>query len=254
MTEARSAPGPWGDVTPALDESHSVELGTLRLVIKRSAGEFWIQARRGVDDPDEWLRWPAPAGRRLEVRPATPDRLLVVSHEYLFHLPPEGEARVFVRIPLFVQLVMTGGATERVVVDLPSTVLSDTWWGTFTEGELAYWHTTTARVALSDDLFLPRLAMCPFRLVNLSEEALSVDRFAVRVPHLSLFSDGRSNWTDEVVVRYTDDPEGSEIRFGGRAPAEASESRLIAHPRSSPERGLRARTFDRLRELSSLGL
>lgn len=254
MSEGRPDASPWGEVVLEPEESHVVELGTLGLTVKRTAKEVWVQARRGTAEPEDWIRWPMAPHRGLEVRRAVPDRLLVVSHEYLYHLPPDAETHIYVRIPLFVQVVITGAPDDLIVADLPSIVLSDTWWGTFIEGELAYWLTTTARITLSDDLFLPHLAMCPFRLVNRAPDALPLDRFAVRVPHLSLFSERERNWTDEVVVRYEDSPEGSEIRFRGEPPPEAPQARLIAQPRTPSERGFQARTFDRLRSLSNLGL
>ena len=248
-------PSPWGEVPLRPREPQVFELGTLRLVIQRVAKEIWIQTQRGPDlaDPDagDWQRWAAPMESHIEVRPAVPDRLLVVSHEHRYHLPPRGETRFYVRIPLFVQVVLRSEVGEVVIADVPSIVLSDTWWGTHIEGELSYWLTTKARVELTDDLFLPHLGMCPFRLLNDSPEALPVERFAVRVPHLTLFSEAGHNWTDEVNVRYEDSPEGSEIRFATSAPAEARAAGLIASPRVESERGFRARTFDRLRSLSS---
>lgn len=259
----------WGDVDLGPDESRTLDFGTLRLVLRRTPTEVWLRTQRTPRDPDprreDWLRWVAGPETRVSLRPAVPDRLLVVSHEYLYHLPPHGESRIYVRIPLFVQVTLSGeerGSGPRsdvvvadvVVADVPSMVLSDTWWGTVTEGELAYWLTTTARVSLTDDLFLPHVGMCPIHLVNHAPHALPVDRFAVRVPHLSLFSDGDKNWTDEVSVRYAGSPEGSEIRFGGRPPSEAPGARLVTAPRVPLDRGFHARTFDRLKSLSGLGV
>lgn len=195
--------------------SRQLELGTLHLTLERTPKEVWLRMHRtpgGDPENDDWLRWAAPKEARIEVRPAIPDRLVVVSHEHPYHLPPGGRSQVFVRIPLFVQVVVIDGDSEVVVADEPSIVLSDTWWGSFTEGELAYWLTTKARAEVSDDLFLPHIGMCPLRMVNDSHEALPVERFAVRVPHLSLFSDHGRNWTDQVNVRYEDAPE--EARSG----------------------------------------
>jgi hypothetical protein len=254
---AKPLPAPWGELPLAPGDEHDLELGTLRLTLRRAAGEVWLRMHRApAGDPEDapWRRWAVRSGSHVEVRPAAPDRLLVVSHEYDYHLPPEGESRIFVRIPLFVQVLIVGGDTEVVAADVPSIVLSDTWWGDFTEGELAYWLTTKARVELSDDLFLPHFGMCPLRLVNDSAAALPVERFAVRVAHLSLFATEGRNWTDQVRVRYEESPEGSEIRFAGEAPAEAGRAALIARPRVPVERGFRAKTFDRLRSLSSLGI
>lgn len=257
MTRAQTLPAPWGEVRLGRNETHEMELGTLRLQLRRTTNELWLRPHRmsAGSDPETtpWERWAAPAEGTVELRPAVPDRLLVVSPEYEYHLPPEGESRTFVRMPLFVQVVLVTAETETIAADVPSIVLSDTWWGDFTEGELAYWLTTKARVELSDDLFLPHFGMCPLKLVNHSTAALPVQRFSVRVSHLSLFADEGRTWTDEVRVRYEDSPEGSEIRFARKAPPEASRGKLIAAPRVPLERSFHAKTFDRLRSLSNLG-
>lgn len=252
-----AAAAPWGALRLDDGETRSVDLGTLRLVVRRTAEEVWVQAQRTphLQEPDDgdWQRWSAAAESGVAIRPAMPDRLLVVSHEHSYHLPPKREAKVYVRIPLFVQVVLQPGRHEQVLVDVPSVVLSDTWWGTLEEGELGYWLTTKARAALTEDLFLPHFGVCPLCLTNDSGDALPVQRFALQVVHLSLFSDGRKTWTDQVRVRYEGSPDGSEIRFGEEPPDEAAGARLLAGPRVSAARGIHMRTFDRLRSLSNLG-
>lgn len=248
---------PWGEL--ALEPGVSVErtLGTLHLTVKRTRNEIWLSAERGARAGNadvDWARWAVPDNARLHLRPAAPDRLLVVSHEYPFHLPGRNTARLFVRVPVFVQaFVSSPDMDDLVVLDQPSVVLSDTWWGNVQEGELAYWLTTKARAEITDDLFVPHMAMCPVQLENESGEALPVDRFSVRALHLSLFRRGSRTWTDEVKVTYLAAEEGSEIAFGGRSPAEEPDGELISPPRVSMRRGFQARTFDRLRSISMLG-
>ena len=253
MTDA----DPWGELVLPPEEPKTIELGTLRLGIRRAAQELWVQPRRAPEvvdlDGGPWQRWAVGNASGIHVRPAMPDRMLIVSTEHSYHLAPGAESRFYVRIPLFVQVVVSTEKGDVVVADVPSMVLSDTWWGAFWEGELAYWLKTTARIEVNDDLFVPHMGMCPVRLMNESPEALPLDHFAVRAAHLTLFSEGeRSYWTDEVRVRYEGAPEGSAIRFQGKAPSEAPDARLIAPPRMPSQRGFRARTFDRLRSFSNL--
>ena len=134
----------------------------------------------------------------------------------------------------------------------PSVILSDTWWGSFTDGELAYWVTTHARREISSELLEPYLAICPFILRNASSLPLPVHRFAVRVAHLTLYGRGDAVWSDEVRVRYEGPTEGSELQYTGRVPAEAGVVDRLAGPREAPASGLHAITFGRLRSLSGI--
>src|SRR5690606_15263889 len=247
---------PWGTLDLPPGASTELAIGSLHVEVRRTPYEIWLRCGRGPDtaDLEDWRRWSIPDDAELQLRPASPDRLLVVSHEYPFQLPGRRSARIFTRVPLFVQIVASGADIgDIVVMDEPSLVLSDTWWGTVQEGELAYWLSTTARAEVTDDLFVPHAGMCPVQLENVSGEALPVDRFALRAQHLTLFDHGHHIWTDEVRVRYHAKAEGSEIDFAGRPPAEAPGATPLARPRIAVRRGLHARTFDRLRSLSMLG-
>jgi len=117
-------------------------------------------------------------------------------------------------------------------------VLSDTWWGTFTEGELGYWLGTKARRAVTSSIFAPHLAVCPLLLINDAEQVLPVDRFAVRVSYLTLFASDEAVWTDEVEVRYQGGLDGSEVRYTGETPVDAGD---VSVPTSDALRGERNR-------------
>lgn len=258
-------PRPWGEIDLAPGASTAATIGSLHLTVKRTRNEIWLRSERtdGAEDADgaeaegvevDWDRWVVPNDARIHLRPAAPDRLLVVSHEYPFHLPGRRAARVFVRMPVFVQVVVSSPAMDEILaLDEPSQVLSDTWWGNIESGELAYWHTTTARAEVSDDLFVPHIAMCPIQLDNQSGEPLHVERFSVRALHLSLFRSGSRVWTDEVKVTYLAAAEGSHIEFGGVPPVEQPGGERVAEPRVPIRKGFQARTFDRLRSFSMLG-
>lgn len=260
-------PAPWGERALEPDGTLALELGPLALRARSVGDEVWLahepgdgarSGRRRESAPEaadgDWVRWPVPEGAdRVHLSPVFPPRPLVAEPDRSFRLLPRAGARIFVRVPLWVRVDVVADA-RRTLTEVPSVVLSDTWWGGFTEGELCYWLRTTARRRVPSEAFRPHLAACPLELVNRSDEELPVEKIVLRVAHLSLFAEDGRLWADETRVRYRGADEPSEIQVSGRRPAEAPEGVRVADPREPPPaRGFRALTVARLKALPGLG-
>lgn len=260
---------PWGRHALDAGETLTLEVGPLTLRVRSTADEVWVAhdpgdwtrtgrgAARGTPSPPEagdWARWPVPAEPGgISLSPVFPPRPVVVEPEHSFRLLPRAEARVFVRVPLWARLALPP-ADGRALAEVPAVVLSDTWWGTPTDGELCYWLSTTARREVSADVFAPHLAVCPLRLSNRSDDELPVEKIVLRVAHLSIFGGEGRLWADETRVRYRGVDEGSDVEVAGSRPREAGDAVRVADPREPPpSRGFRARTFSRLKTLPGLG-
>ena len=264
------ASGPlWGSHPLEPGGRFRLDVGPRRIWVEGYPGEVRIavgDAVDGEDAPEEpplpaaelWSRWALPAkATTIRMAPALPDRTLVVTPEQAFHLLPDTSARVFARVPVWVQLrIEQEGMADRqgaMALEIPSVTLSDTWWGSFLEGELAYWLPTSARREVDPTRHRPHMAVCSLNLLNRSAASLAVDRLAIRAAHLSLFLDEDVLWADEARVVYQGSAEGSQIEMSGAPPAEAGAARAVASPRVPAQRGLRARTFHRFMTLAGQG-
>jgi hypothetical protein len=272
--DAASLSPPWGPVPLPEDTPVSRRIGPREVWFLFRQGEIRVSdgiAAPGLHgdtppptDASVWSRWALPEAAatadtaRVILRPDVPERTLIVQPELPFSLLPRAEARVFVRIPLRIRVHMVldparGGEAGTVVLrTLPTLELSDTWWGGFLEGEICSWLPTSARRVVGPEHLEPHLAICPLRLVNQSNSDLRVEKLAFRVEHLSLYADRRGFWADESRVRYQGESEGSQIDMSGAPPPEA-ESPTLIHAPALPARGIRALTFNRLRNLASFG-
>lgn len=257
---------PWGEHPLEAGETLALELGPLRVRVRSTGDEIWLdhdpggrrrEARRPGSRPDgeeDWIRWPVPeTAEAVRLVPRFPPRPVVAEPDRSFRLLPRTRARIFVRVPLWVR-VEAGAGDPRPLTEVPSVVLSDTWWGGFTDGELCYWLRTTARRRVPPDVHRPHLAVCPLELRNRSDEELPVERIVLRVAHLSLFARDDHLWADETRVHYRGPEEPSEIEVSGARPEEAADAVRVADPREPPpHRGFRALTVARLRSLPGLG-
>lgn len=262
----RGLPHPWGAHSLAENgDVLTVRVGPLVVWARMRSEEVWLAHEpgdwsRAEEEPAEepppesegWTRWPVPdAARGIRLSPAFPPRPVVVKPELSFRLLPRTTARIYVRVPLWVQVTVPRGGNTRLT-EIPTLTLSDTWWGEFSDGELCYWLPTSAQRRVRPGTVGPHQAVCPLDLSNRSGDELEVEKVALRVAHLSIFRADEGFWADATRVRYRGAEEGSEIEVTGRAPESAAGAVPVTEPRSPLTRSFRARTFSRLRTLSGL--
>ncbi|MEJ2538657.1 MAG: DUF432 domain-containing protein [Gemmatimonadota bacterium] len=248
-------PFDWGVHTLPPEGDVELALGPLQLHLRRIAGEIRIRFFRtdelhrpapAADEEDLWIRW-IPSrdwSGELALTPGFPDRPVVVRPDNEFRLMQESEARIYIRIPLELH-VEALGPHRHTLLQVPTRVLSDTWWGSPEEGRLHYFLDTKARRTMADHEFKEHLAICPMELRNVSDEDLLVSRIALDTKYLTLYKDGTRLWSDETTVRYRGDDQESSLSVTGRPPREAPEAELVRPAREDMGRSFRASTFAR---------
>ena len=245
----------WGRHSVPHDDEQTVHVGPLQLTFTRRGDELRLRWwRQGEPRPKArtWSRWAAPSDwdGSIHLRPSLPDRLVVVEPDVEFRLVQHAHARLFVRVPLWVDVSLRDRA-KTPQVSLPTVVMSDTWWGSVEEGELGYALPTFGRRRLSDSDYEEHLCICPLQLENQSGEDLRVDKVALRTQHLALYGRDARIWANVTRVRYLGEDTGSRITVDSTAPAEAEGAGMLTESRERSERSFTARTFARLR--STLG-
>ena len=258
MTSPRGAEGsgPWQDYELEEGEEQDVRVGPLRLDLRLVSGEVHVAWTRAADseleESSSWQRWAVREGpAAVRLRPAFPDRTLVVAPEDAFSVVPQAEARIYVRVPVWARVELLGRSTT-LLDEVPTVVMSNTWWGDLVAGDLCYWLPTAARRVLTAEHFRPHLVFCPILIRNRSADTLEVDRIAVRGVHSSIYAKGEQLWADETQLSFAGEAQGSEVTMTGKAPAEASGAELLSAPRVPVDRGFSARTFARLKSLSGM--
>jgi len=258
-------PGRWGRrALPADRAIERISVGPLTLWITRVGDELRVSHARAehgvappIEPPDDvdWDRWALrDVPHHLSVLPVFPDRPLLIKPDHSFTLMRMASARIYSRVPAWVrlQVVETETGLASTLVEVPTETLSDTWWGDFVEGSLAYWLPTKARRELRPELFEPHLIICTIQLANGSTDNLAVEQLVLRVEHLSIFERPGELWGEEVVVEYQGESVGSDIRMGDLPPREA-EGAVEITPARAQSRGFRARTFARFMALGGFG-
>lgn len=246
----------WGEYVTPEDEPATWQLGDLRLWYKRQGNEFWVahvmrpapeegeepQPLPAVDDLS-WSRWSFKTPQqKIRLLPVFPDRPVVAKPEHPFRLVKESRARVYIRVPIWLH-IESARKTPDTLIELPTAILSNTWFGTVRDGELCYWLTTSARREIKPDVLKNYLAICPLHIINESDDELLVDKVRLQVDGLSIFSQDGQLWADETRVYFRGLNQVSRVEIAGKVPKEAPNAELLSKPRVPVKSSLAIRTF-----------
>jgi hypothetical protein len=190
------------------------------------------------------------ARSELHVRPALPDRPVVVRPEEPVVVSAGETMTMYVSMPLWVAVEYVsesaaGGGDPTLLFEHPSHRPSDTWFGPSTrEGSLCYALRTSGRTRLDD---VPRRfhrAVTPLQVENRAQAPLPVERIQVPAPHLALYaSDDGLLWTPAIDLVHEREEEGADVEVRPGAPAEAGAAEEVRAPRQTDRTGLAVSTF-----------
>ncbi len=252
----------WKNIHLSDDEIASYRVGPLTIYLKKILNEIWIAENRDEERsgdpaplPEEplWVRAALPEPYdSFTLSPAFPDRPVVVDTEFPYKIFSSTRARAYCRIPVFVQITPVKNP-DLIVTEIPTVVLSGTWFGIFTEGEHSYALSSTVRRVLTDDLFEPHLVVCPIEIVNSSAFELRFEKVCLRVTRLSIYSKENALWADETRINHHSKEGHNDIEMKGVVPVEAKGGKLISKPRIPERKSFADRSFNLLREFSVPG-
>ncbi len=277
MVQGESPPespggGPWGELTVEGEAWQLFELGSLRLELRRLGREWWIRSSRrpleeeeGGSEPresassegggegeeaigDRFVFREAPGTVKLE--PTLADRPVVSRPVAPLHVPSGESVTVFVSSPLWVRISVGSGEAVRELLELPLTVLSDTWFGPSSMvGQLCYAARTRARMHLDEVAPRPHRAVTPVEIRNESARKLLLERLSLPVPHLGLYREANGAfWTESLAIVRRDERVPEAVEIGEGPPGEASEARFLRPPREPSRRGNLLASFSLLLE------
>ena len=260
---------PWESVTIEPNATLRRGIGPFRLWVRREGDEWHVateheptdlpanndagaSANLGVPSEGlEWHRWVVgETSDTLLLKPAMPDRPVVVRPEYSVRVPPKQHAVFYVSIPIWVQVTVGDG--NLVLCEEPTVMLSNIWFGNYASGELCYSLQTRARRDVGDTEQHSHRAVCPVKVTNSAKTELDFQRLCIRVGHLRILERNGRLWTNQVNVTFRGEDEESRIDYGkGKRTSKGnSAERMLAEPRDPPEGSIIRKSFRNLRFLN----
>jgi len=251
----------WKSFPLEQDTCYQWQIGVLQIFILHSGDEWEVGFKRGEESPDEgsgagipterpddaeWRRWVTGiSGNTAVFSPRMPDKPVVVRPEKPLTIAAGAKAGFAVEIPLWVH-ISAGADTGIPLFEEPVSVLSNTWFGDPTSGELCY--------SLANEAFRTQdtaageihRAVCPLHIINKSNSELDFERVCIQAPFLSIYRGSQGLVTSELQVSYKGDDQKSRIKIGSDAPSAAKDASLVSGPREILKDTLIRKSFSRI--------
>lgn len=258
----------WGQpVELALEQTAIWEIGPLKLAVCRWPREWQLAYRRSDPFAQDYTNWNlnvageeinvdeydgterfvfAQAESPVQLAPALADRPFVTRPILPMFVPPGEETTIYLSSPLWVCIQV--GDPPKEIRETPVYRPSDTWFGPSTmEGELCYASRTLGRLNYENMPMYAHRAFTQVVIRNRAHNPLSVERFSLPVPYLSLFeADNGLLWTEAVTLEHSRDTEMAAMHLEKEPPALAANARPVAQPRQIPGHNLMVRAFGSL--------
>lgn len=241
-------------------------IGPLSLWLSRAGTEWQLALQRepdgegrsvesAADGPPadvKWRRWVAGDGDGTAgPLPVLPDRPLILRPESPITIPGGREAVFFVSIPVWVRV--EAGDPPETLCEEPTVVLSKSWFGTPTEGELCYALRTTARRSIEGMSPAVHRALSPIAIANDAATPLHFERLCLRTEYQRIYRGTDRLWTSLGRVSYRGGEQLSHVEFEADAPPMAGRAELLTDARRVVDRGgFIFRSFESLRGFSDV--
>lgn len=256
----------WQKVAVETNTLYRADFSTFSLWLKRSGEDWYIATRqseeasgfsalRPIPDSGEFedlsfRRWVVGRkARSVRFVPVMPDRSVVVRPETALAVAKARDALFFLTIPVWIRVV-TNPPEGTSLGDFPTQILSNTWFGQPTAGELCYALHTRARRNIADLDPSPCGAICPLSIQNRATRELNFERLCVRVEHLELYRSGERLWSNQLSVRFQGEEQSSQVTIGKGAPKGAANPVRMCEARKPGSKTLLEHSFSFLRSLT----
>lgn len=266
MIKGNPNPDLWDPVAVKADTLYQADFSTLTVWLKRSREDWYLASRRpGRETDPSPLREVKAAKLRQDLSfsrwvvghdistvqfvPAMPDRSIVVRPAVPLKVPAGKDVLFFMSIPVWVR-VLAQPPDGIPLCELPTLILSNTWFGEPTSGELCYALRTGAMRSLEEIEKRPYTAVCPVSIRNRASKELNFERLCVRVEHLNVYKGQQRLWTNQLEVRFQGEEHSSQVTIGKGAPRFAEDLKKVCVAREPVEKTLLKQSFSFLRSLT----
>lgn len=206
------------------DITHYWKTGYLNLWIKKQSTEWLIACSHDKEkepslifkqsekpeDP-EWTRIISQHNSsRLSFKPSMPDRPVIVQSPEEVRVLERQKSEITVSIPLNLRIysITEKDENEQLLFELPTEIMSKTWFGELLTGMLAYSLNTSISVN-NNTLLTDNYASCKILINNTSKIPFQFRKLSIPVNSMNIYSSGieedNSLFIDSIIIEFADE-------------------------------------------------
>lgn len=217
----------------------NIQLGKLCIQIKREEQGWYIHSYDIDDENGNSVKgefYQTGTSNTLILAPALQAKPIVIKGSGLI-VSPAQKLNFFIKVPLVIQVYYASKKNENLLKEIPSTRLSDTWFGEPDNGEPAYAVSSEYSLTIEDLKTEDFDVICPINVVNNSDKPLELQRLIIRVENLSLFLINKKIISSLVKIEYKGKDTISLATYGSSKLLHGEKQQILAKPRTDGQNG-----------------
>lgn len=230
-------------------ERNEMRISESRLSAEEMLNEGWeqeVESLHPAEEPDKgpWKRWIVEEKEnKIKLLPVMPDRPVVVRPGSQIRILPNCKTLFFVSIPVWLRVVF---GEEGVLTDLPTLILSNSWFGDPLSGELSYAVKSRAITNLEERKDKVYSAVCPITIENQSPHNFMFQRLSVHTEFLGIYAGKKNLWTNQIDVKLEGEEQKSIIDISENAPVIEKVIEQLSTAREVPSKKFYRKIFSDL--------
>ncbi len=206
------------------------------------------------DITEQDMPWQTAIGEKsdvLQVLPALPDLPMVIKPKTKMTVLPGKSVMLYIPVPISLQFYAGSRKKEHLIFERATEELSQTWFGEFHNGLLAY----SCELELADCLAVPKAMshhiICPVKLVNDAHTILDVQRLLIHSEYLTVYGKDFELFANEVKIKFKGENEISDVQYASQAPSSSIHKSQLNSPRNPKMSSVISKSFHFIKSLSN---
>lgn len=179
----------------------------------------------------------------LHVLPSLPVKPVVLRNNKTIKITPKQSIKLFLAVPINVQLFYSLTDQEHVITEMAMEKLSDTWFGEADSGEPAFSIGQGSSLTPEELNIKNYEALCPVKITNSSNHLLELERLIIRVENMAIYIKNNQLITSRALIDFKGTDQTSNLDFSTDKKIHGDHPVLVSKARNAGVKSILGKSF-----------